>query len=129
MVKDPFFRNQPQNERWRKRVKARSYQFLNLSVSFNDTNRDMILFFSKKERCCSIDYFMICRHFKPLGSFFCIFSRLFREQRKPNSTSLTIHKRQQSRSQCSRAAFFKASLYLLYLHSSTGQKRPGLDHF
>lgn len=94
-------------------MKARSYQFLHLSVSFNDTNRDMILFFSKKERCCSIDYFMICRHFKPLGSFFCIFSRLFREQRKPNSTSLTIHKRQQSRS---RAAFFKATLYLLYIY-------------
>lgn len=94
-------------------MKARSYQFLHLSVSFNDTNRDTILFFSKKERCCSIDYFMICRHFKPLGSFFCIFSRLFREQRKPNSTSLTIHKRQQSRS---RAAFFKATLYLLYIY-------------
>lgn len=107
-------------------MKARSYQFLNLSVSFNDTNRDMILFFSKKERCCSIDYFMICRHFKPLGSFFCIFSRLFREQRKPNSTSLTIHKRQQSRS---RAAFFKATLYLLYLHSSTGSKTTRIGSF
>lgn len=85
----------------------------------------MILFFSKKKNIVALSTTLwFATISSPLARSF-VFSLVSFENKESRIVRL-IHKRQQSRS---RAAFFKATLYLLYPHSNMDQKTIWIGSF
>lgn len=85
----------------------------------------MILFFSKKKNIVALSTTLwFATISSPLARSF-VFSLVSFENKESRIVRL-IHKRQQSRSW---AAFFKATLYLLYPHSNMDQKTIWIGSF